>query len=245
MGGSGCFNGGVGAPAIGGAGEQIAIADTTKNQGAAIAAPSVTRFYLSTDPSLDSEDTLLSGSRTVPSLAAGASSAGSTSVAIPPGVAPGVYYVIAQADADGAVAETSEVNNTLARFIQIGPDLVVSALQVPATVAPGAMVTVTDTTKNQGGGLAAPSVLRFYLSTNAAWDVADALLEGSRVVPSLAAGASSSGSTNVTLPANLGAGTYYVIAKADADGRLAEASETNNTFARMVQVGAEIGRAHV
>ncbi len=227
-------------PAMGAAGEPIVISDTTKNQGAGVAAASVTRFYLSTNPLLDAGDTLLSGNRAVPSLAGGTSSTGSTSVTIPAGMAAGAYYVIAQADADGAVSETSEINNTLARFIQIGPDLVVSALQVPPGVAPGSVITLTDTTKNQGGGLAGPSVLRFYLSTNAAWDAADTLLDGSRIVPSLAAGASSAGSTAVTLPSTLAAGTYYLIAKADADGVVAEAIESNNTFARMVQVGADL-----
>ena len=46
----------------------------------------------------------------------------------------------------------------------------------------------------------------------------DVLLDGSRAVPDLAAGASSAGSTSVTIPAGNAAGTFYLIAKADADG---------------------------
>ena len=46
----------------------------------------------------------LLGSRTVPDLDAGAASSGSTTVTIPSGVAPGLYYLIARADADNAVA---------------------------------------------------------------------------------------------------------------------------------------------
>jgi subtilase family serine protease len=52
-------------------------------------------------------------------LAAGVSSSGATSVAIPAGTAPGTYYVIAKCDADNAVAEVSEGNNTTARAVQI------------------------------------------------------------------------------------------------------------------------------
>jgi subtilase family serine protease len=47
----------------------------------------------------------------IPILASGATSAGSTSVTIPAGTAPGAYYILARADATGAVAESSETNN--------------------------------------------------------------------------------------------------------------------------------------
>jgi subtilase family serine protease len=42
-----------------------------------------------------------------------------TALTIPAGTAPGTYYLIAQVDADSAVAETQEGNNTNARSIQI------------------------------------------------------------------------------------------------------------------------------
>jgi hypothetical protein len=47
-----------------------------------------------------------------------------------PGSGPGAYYVIAQADADGTVVETSENDNATARAITIGPDLAVSSFSV-------------------------------------------------------------------------------------------------------------------
>jgi subtilase family serine protease len=227
-------------PASGGAGQAIVVTDTTRNQAAGVAAPSTTRFYFSTNMALDAADVLLDGSRAVPSLGGGASSAGSTSVTIPSGLTAGTYYVIAKADADGVVGETSETNNAAARVISVGPDLVVSALQVPSTVAAGAVVSVGDTTKNQGAGVAAPSTTRFYLSSNATLDAADVLLDGSRPVPSLGGGASSAGATSVTIPSGLASGTYYVIAKADADGAVGETSETNNTAARAVSLGADL-----
>jgi subtilase family serine protease len=94
-----------------------------RNQGAGIAAASTTRFYLSTNTSLDGGDGALMPSRAVPQLADGASSSGSTSVNIPSNTAPGLYYVIAQADSDGVVAESSETNNVaVIRSIQVtGP----------------------------------------------------------------------------------------------------------------------------
>ena len=50
-------------------------------------------------------------SRAVPLLATGASSVGpQTAVTIPPGTAPGSYYILAVADADNTVAESNENN---------------------------------------------------------------------------------------------------------------------------------------
>jgi hypothetical protein len=54
------------------------------------------------------------GNRLVPQLAVAASSSGSTTVVIPAATVPGTYYVIAQADADGIVAESVESNNVSA-----------------------------------------------------------------------------------------------------------------------------------
>jgi len=72
--------------------------------------------------------------------------------------------------------------------VSLGADLVVSALQVRSTAAAGAVLSVGDTTKNQGAGVAGSSTTRFYLSTNLSLDAADILLDGSRPVPSLRAG---------------------------------------------------------
>ncbi len=228
------------APAAVAAGAVVTITDTVTNQGAGAAGASTSRFYLSLNAALDSNDTLLDGNRAVPALAAGQSSSGSTSITVPAGLSAGTYYIVARADADGFVTETSETNNTAVRAIQVGPDLVVSALQAPAAVAAGAVVTITDTVTNQGAGSAAASTTRFYLSLNASFDSSDTLLDGGRAVPALAAGQSSSGSTSITVPAGLSAGTYYIVARADADGAVAETSETNNTAVRAIQVGPDL-----
>lgn len=107
------------APLSAGAGTTITVSDTLRNNGAATAGPSTTRFYLSLNTALDGTDVLLDGSRAVSSLSANGSSAGVTSVTLPQGVA-GTYYIIAVADAAGAVAEAVETNNTAARPITIG-----------------------------------------------------------------------------------------------------------------------------
>ena len=99
-----------------------------------------------------------------------------------------------------------------------------------------ATVVVTDSVQNSGGDAAGPSTTRFYLSANLSLDASDLLLAGSREVPWLAVGASSSGSTAITIPAGTIPGYYYLFAVADGDGAVAEGQENNNAAARAIQV---------
>jgi subtilase family serine protease len=227
-------------PAMGAAGSSIVINDTTTNQGGGDAPSSVTAFYLSTSSAGGAGDVLLDGNRSVPPLAPATSSAGSTTVTIPAGTASGTFFIIARADDMNAVSETSETNNSRSRSISIGPDLSFTSLSLsPTIVKAGANLTVSDTVRNQGAGIAAASATRFYLSTNAGLDGSDVALMPSRAVPPLASGASSSGSTSITIPLDTSPGTYYVIAQADGDGAVAESAETNNVSAvRSIQVTA-------
>ena len=218
----------------------VLVGDTTTNQGTGSAAASVTRFYLSSNASLDSGDVLLAGARDVPALDTDIGSAGLTSVTIPAGTTPGAYYLVAKADADGSVAETTETNNTRAYSIQVGGDLVVTSLSLPAKAGAGTAITASDTTSNGGDSAIAGSITRFYLSANSTWDGGDLLLAGSHTVPALAEGAANAASTPITIPPATAPGTYYVIAKADADNVVLEAIETNNALARSIQIGGDL-----
>lgn len=228
------------APAKGGAGLSLVVSDTTVNQGTAGVEPSRTRFYLSSNALIDAGDTLFTAGRAVPALAPDAASTGTTVLTIPAGVPVGSYYLFAQADGDGTVTETQEANNTVLRGILIGPDLMIASLSVPAEAAPGATISVTDTTVNQGGGAAAASSTTFFLSGNFTLDAGDITLGGSRTVAPLAPGASSVGATSLTIPPATAAGTYYLIAKADEDGSVAETQEANNVRAAAVRIGADL-----
>jgi subtilase family serine protease len=144
-----------------------------------------------------------------------------------------------ETDADGTAPETSETNNTNYRQILIGGDLVVSSFTVPVKGGPGSALTISDTTTNQGAGAIGSSLTKFYLSTNGSYDSADTLLR-SRAVPDLAGGATSTASTTVIIPSNATAGTYNVIARADADAGTAETNELNNNAARSVTIGSDL-----
>ena len=182
---------------------------------------------------------MLAGSRSVPSLAAGGISSGSTTLLIPSTLTTGNYYLIAKADADDVVSETQESNNASMNTLRVGGDLVVSSLTVPFKIGAGSTIVVSDTTKNQGTGTVDASVTRFYLSTRILLDSSAMTLTDSRTVPPLAAGASSSASTTLLIPSTVATGSYYLIAKADADNVVPETQESNNTSVRAVIVGGE------
>jgi subtilase family serine protease len=119
-------------------------------------------------------------------------------------------------------------------------DLTVTAVTAPAVAGAGSSMGINDTTKNQGSGLSAASATGFYLSTNTLLDAADVLL-GSRQVPSLAPGASNSGSTTLTIPAGTATGTYYIVAKADVNNAIVETQEGNNTkVSGIVAIGPDL-----
>jgi len=226
-------------PARGGAGMTITVTDTTTNQGGSPVGPTTTKIYWSSNVTYDAGDTFL-GARGVPGLAGGGSNSGSTNVTIPPGAATGTLYILAVADADNAAVETQEANNTLARTILIGPDLWVTTVTAPAKGAAGSAIVVTETTANQGGGDAAASVTKFYLSADGSIGPGDMLLDGSRTVPVLAPGGSSTASTTVTIPSNAPVGTLWLIAQADAESTVPETLETNQTRARSISIGPDL-----
>lgn len=222
----------------GGAGGTIQVTDTTRNQGTGAAGPSETFFYLSRNGALESSDPLL-GSRVIGDLSAGSASTGSVSLVLPDPLESGTYYLFAKADGLAAVIEQIELNNLRTTTIAIGPDLTLTSLTAPPTASAGGSIVVSDTTANQGGGAAPASSTRFFLSVNLFLDGSDTPLQA-RDVGGLGVGASSPGSTTVTIPADRATGTYYLIAQADAGGIIVEPNELNNTRSTIIRIGADL-----
>jgi subtilase family serine protease len=100
----------------------------------------------------------------------------------------------------------------------------------PATAVAGTAISVSDTIKNQGGGIAHDFQVGIYLSSDAIIGPGDRLL-GFRTIGTLASGASSSGGGSLTVPVDTPAGSYFVGAWADDAGHLNELTESNNTLA--------------
>lgn len=225
-------------PAYVGAGSVVTINDTTANLGATTAPESATKFYFSLNSTLDVSDTLLAA-RVVPAVDGGSTSAASVQVTIPASLATGTYYVFANADADQAVAETVETNNSRRATIYVGPDLSLVSAYPPTAIEAGGSMNIVESTKNLGGGTAPPTETAFYLSTNAALDAADVLL-GTRTVPALSGGQTSTSTTTLVIPSGMASGFYYLIAKADYTSSVVELSETNNTGATQFRIGPDL-----
>jgi hypothetical protein len=222
------------ASAVTGAGLPFEVTDTTRNLGAAPAAASHTEFYLSMDGLFDETDVFL-GERHVDALAAGAEDAGETTLDIPPETASGAYYVLAVSDTHQDAVEEIENNNVRPRFVNLGPDLVVTALTSPASAIRGTQVPVTDTTKNAGGAGAGSTMVRLVLSKNKKVGADDVEL-GTHQVAALGAGESRGVTTAVVIPSSTVPGVYQIIAIADAGDEIDEFAETNNILSRKVTI---------
>ena len=113
------------APVSGGS---VSVSDTATNQGLGIAGTSTTGFYLSTTTS-PTAGTLLK-TRTVSSLASGASNGPVTTAITLPTNLSGTYYLIACANYANTVVETNYSNNCTAVAVQVaGADLSRKQLQ--------------------------------------------------------------------------------------------------------------------
>jgi trimeric autotransporter adhesin len=226
-------------PPSGVAGAAVSVTETTANQGGgSVTVSTATRIYLSPTPYWTGSSVLL-GTRTVGPLGAEQNSTGTTSVTIPAGTAAGNYYLLAYADAAEAVPESNNGNNSRANTIQVSvslPDLVVATLSTPPTAVAGTPISLEDTTANQGTAAATVATwTRFYLSTTTYWTSSSVLLASRNVTP-LGAGQNSTGTTSVTIPAGTAAGSYYLLAYADASEAVTESNNVNNSRANPIAV---------
>lgn len=211
-------------------GTTINISNTVRNQGIANAGLFVVAFYLSTDAAITTADYYL-GSRTLTSLAGGASSSANTSVIVPAAMTLGTYYIGAIADFSNVVMEANENNNALAgnTVVVSKPDLITTAVSGPAAGSIGLAIAISNTVKNQGTVNSSAFYVGFYLSADAAITTADRYI-GRRYVSGLSPGLSSSGTTTVTIPIAVSVGTYYIGAIVDYTGLIPEADEGNNAL---------------
>lgn len=218
------------APARANAGSTITINYTEKNQGLGNANNHQTKFYLSQDKIIDSNDVLL-GNNSEASLAANTTRSRSKTVTLGSNLLSGNYYLIAAADGLSRINEANENNNIATKLITINeqskPDLLFDSFSSQSVATAGETININYNLKNAGNATALASQTKFYLSTDAVWDSSDVFLD-SNAEASLNAGASRNGSQSVTIGTNVASGNYYLIGVADANGQVAELNETNN-----------------
>jgi len=217
-------------------GGSLQVLSTVRNEGDLSSTSFQVGIYISTDAEITTED-LLIGQRTVFSLGVGFGSAQSFPYTIPTDVPLGFYRLGAIADNGQVIAELDEDNNALAASGQVevyvppppAPDLSVTSIAVnTTTLSPGGSLTIDDVVRN-GGELASGSTrVAFYLSEDEEVDTTDTLL-GVRTVAGLAVGSESSGSTTVSLPADLAVGSWTLAGIVDDTDAVSESNEENNS----------------
>jgi subtilase family serine protease len=206
-------------------GATINISVNTLNAAGGAAGASTTRVYLSKNKVVDGADTLIAN-LAVPALPGNGSANNSVNYTLSPGLALGIYYILAVADAGGVVVELNESNNLKFAAIELGPDLTISSYNAPASATAGSTIVASETTKNIGGVAAAASTTRVYLSVDKKFDASDVLLS-SHAVPGLAVNGTHAFNHSLTLPPGV-TGVRYVLFIADAPGAIAESNEKNN-----------------
>jgi len=182
---------------------------------------------LSANATLDASERVL-GERPVPALGPGLSSGLVTTVLTVPTVAPGKYYLLVKADANGAVAESNEDDNLRSKIVYVGPDLLIKAITAPASARAGSTVSITVTTRNGGKNPTVATVTKLLCSADGKLGAGDVEL-GTRNVPGLAVNAVDTWTLTATILAGAPAGTRYFFAVADYFGAQSESKETNNT----------------
>ncbi len=224
-------------PSSGFAGGTIQVSYEIENQGYGNAGYSYTKFYLSKDLTLGSDDPLL-GSDYVGSIPSGYYSPESTTLTISSSIATGTYYLVYQADGYNYVAESNENNNAVAGTIKITkPDLIVQNAVAPASASVGSTIQLSYQIKNQGNSNAGSSSTYFYISKDQKVSNDDVYL-GSDYVSSLAVSGVSSESTSFYLSSKIAVGNYYLLYKADGSSLVSESNENNNILAKAITITA-------
>ena len=111
-------------------------------------------------------------------------------------------------------------------------------------VAAGEGFLVTDSTLNRGLATALGIRIRYFLSTNDRKGDTDRILQGARVVSSLAPSERSTGTVTVGVPVNTPDGSYHVIACADHVNAIPEMRENNNCLASSGRILVQPPAAH-
>jgi len=222
----------VSAPASVRTGQSLAITSTVTNRGFASAGAFAVSFHLSaTSPTPGGGVTI--GRRTISGLDPGAASTATTTVIIPVGLDPRTYFLSAMVVPGGGVGDADETNNgrTAADTVTVvmhRPDLSMTALAAAATVRTGQPLAITNAVKNSGPAAAPAFRITFFLSGEGT--PGPGVEIGGRMVGGLAAGATSSAVTPITIPLTFAPGTYVLSAVVDGAGAAVESNETNNTL---------------
>ncbi|CAM2008348.1 CARDB domain-containing protein [Acanthopleuribacter pedis] len=210
------------------AGRYLYVSAIVENIGSQDASSSELHYYLSNDIRFNPQDDVRLGVENVPPLGAGATSAQSHSVRIPPSTPWGPKYIFFVANTTGSVTEINTNNNIEYRAIHVNntllPDMVVeNTTATPTNVVAGDRITLSATLRNAGHGVPPEQTVGYFLSQDQTYDDGDIPLKFQNV-----------GVVNpvmsihnfIDVP-NVG-GTWHILWVADFHNVIHELNETNN-----------------
>ena len=101
-------------------------------------------------------------------------------------------------------------------------DLTVTKITAPARGVKGNTIIITNTIKNQGNTAAGGFYVKYYLKSSRT------IYIGQRYISSLAAGASNSQNTKLSIPLNIPSDNYYIMTYVDGDKLINDSKRSNN-----------------
>jgi hypothetical protein len=160
-------------------------------------------------------------------LASNGSSTATTILTLPAGLS-GTYYIVACANGNNLVSESTTANNCSGSAFTVTalPDFTESGISIAGTIANGGTIQVTDTTNNIGTGASGGSTTDIYLSSS---PTSPGSFLGGHGVGGLASNGGSTTTTTVHLMTGIPLNhTYYIVACANANNLAKESNMTNN-----------------
>ncbi|MCB9665901.1 MAG: hypothetical protein H6732_17480 [Alphaproteobacteria bacterium] len=221
-------------PARAAPGDAVGCVVTLRNLGPDEVGQTATTLHLSSDARVDAQDLLL-GACAVPSLAGGASAKVPCGGQVPATTLPGVWQLVATADADDQVAETDEGRNTRASTLVLAkdaaprlPDLRVAEVACALEVEVGEAFTCTVAVANTGV-VATRATETAFLLTVSGQAPGTGVRVGACVTASVPAGAERSVPCRLVAPATARVGPAVLTVIVDAADTEEEVDETDNT----------------
>ena len=210
------------------AGASFRLYATVRNQGGSRSDYTTLRYYLSTDAIITTGDTEVDTDY-VSRLAPSETSEESARVTAPS--SEGTYYYGACVEAVSGESDTGNNCSSAVTVTVSGSDLVVESPTVSeSSPGPGASFILSATVRNQGGGAAPSTTLRYYQSTDATITTGDSEVETS-YVSSLDPSETSDERAYLEAPSS--EGTYYYGACVES---VTGESDTNNNCSSAVTV---------
>lgn len=188
------------------------------------------RFFVSTNATLSADDRELGRGPGIANATPGQSALFALDAPLPADLGFGDYYILAEVDPDGAVAEDAENNNVGAYGpFPIGvpaPDLTVAEIRLPSTADAGGSFSLDWVAQNLGNAPATEVPYVVVLSENEIVTASDReLFRGTVSASALDA---TTPTVEVDVPTDVTAGRYYVGVVIDPEGLVYELDEINN-----------------